>query len=104
MFLIVLVIRACLTEVTLNQFPGRGNANQGVFGAFLGAILGAWTAMLGGGLVHVGPWKGHVADLGAHLVAKRAAKSQHEQPKPERCRFLVDIAQKSSNQVLSWWC
>ena len=31
-------------------------------------------------------------------MAKRAAKSQHEQPEPEKCRFLVDVAQKLSNQ------
>ena len=47
-------------------------------GAILGAILGVWKAMLGGYVVHLGPWKAHVADLGGHLVAKSAAKSQHE--------------------------
>ena len=64
----------------------------------MGAILGVWEAVLGGYVVHLGPWKGHIADLGRHLVAKRAAKSQHEQPEPEKCRFLVDIAQKLSNK------
>ena len=48
-------------------------------------------------MVHLGPWKGHVADLGGHLVAKRPSKSQHEQPAPEKCRFLVDVAQKLSS-------
>ena len=40
--------------------------------------MGVWKAMLGGYVVHFGPWKAHVADLGGHLVAKSAAKSQHE--------------------------
>ena len=38
-------------------------------GPILGAIWGAWKAMLGGYVVHLGPWKAHVADLGGHLVA-----------------------------------
>ena len=54
-------------------------------GAILGAILGVWKAMLGGYVVHLGPWKAHVADLGGHLVAKSAAKSQHERPKTDIC-------------------
>ena len=63
-------------------------------GAILGAMLGAWEAMLGGYVVHFGPWRGHVADLGGHLVAKRAAESQRGQPEPKKLRFLVDVVQK----------
>ena len=51
----------------------------------LGGHFGAWKAILGGYVVHLGPWKAHVADLGGHLVAKRAAKSQHEQLKTDIC-------------------
>ena len=54
--------------------------------------------MLGGYGAHLGPWKGHAADLGGHLVARRAAESQHEQPEAEKCRILVDVAQKLSNE------
>ena len=57
---------------------GARQAIPRVSGAVFGAILGVWKAMLGGYVVHLGPWKAHVADLGGHLVAKRAAKSQHE--------------------------
>ena len=57
----------------------------GVSGAILGAIFGAGEAMLGGYVLHLGPWKGHVADLGGQLVVKRVAKSQHEQPETEIC-------------------
>ena len=60
--------------------------------------MGAWEAMLGRYVVHFGPWRDHVADLGSHLVAKRAAESRHEQPETEKCRFLVDVAQKLSNK------
>ena len=60
--------------------------------------MGAWEAKLAGYVVHLGPWLGHVADLGGHLVAKRAAESQHEHPEAEKCRFLVDVAQKLSNK------
>ena len=49
-------------------------------GAILGAILGVWKAMLGGYVVHLGPQKGHVADLGSHFVAKRATQNQHKRP------------------------
>ena len=84
-------------EAALRPCSGGGKAIQGVFGAILGAILGALEAMLGGYVVHLGPWKGHVADLGGPLVAKRVAESQHEQPEPEKSRFLVDVAQKSPN-------
>ena len=58
---------------------GARQAIPRALGAILGATPGAWKAMLGGYVVHLGPWKGHVADLGGHLVAKRVAKSQHEQ-------------------------
>ena len=33
--------------------------------------------------MHLGLWKEESADLGGHLVAKRAAKSQHERPETE---------------------
>ena len=56
--------------------------------------MGVWKAVLGGYVVHLGPWKGHVADLGGHFVAKRAAKSQREQPEAQKFRFLVEVAQK----------
>ena len=40
-------------------------------------------------------------------MAKRVAKSQHEQPETERCRFLVDVAQKLSKKFCrdggKWW-
>ena len=41
--------------------------------------------MLGGYGVHLRLWKDESADLGGHLVAKSAAKSQHERPKTEIC-------------------
>ena len=44
-------------------------------GAIFGAILGAWKAMLGGYVVH--------------LVAKSAAKSQHERPKANVCSTIL---------------
>ena len=53
-------------------------AIPGVSGAILGSILGVWKAMFGGDMLHRGPWKGHVADLASHFVAKRAANSQQE--------------------------
>ena len=56
-----------------------------VSGAIFGAILGAWKAMLGGYMVHLGPWKAHFADLGGHLVAKGASNSQHEQLHTDIC-------------------
>ena len=40
-------------------------------------------AVLGGYAVHLGPQKGHVADLGSHFVAKRATKNQHKRPEAE---------------------
>ena len=60
---------------------GARQAITRVSGAVSGAILGVWKAMLGGYVVYLGPWRAHVADLGGHLVAKRAAKSQHKRPK-----------------------
>ena len=53
------------------------------WGAILGGILGVVKAVLEGYGVHLGPQRGNVADLGNHLVAKRAAKSQHERPETE---------------------
>ena len=43
--------------------------------------------MLGGYEGHLGLWKDEFADLGGHLVAKMAAKSQHEQPTREKVGF-----------------
>ena len=69
---------ACFAEAVLRPFWAR-QAIPRALGAILGATPGAWKAMLGGYVVHFEPWKAHVADLGGHLVAKSAAKSQHEQ-------------------------
>ena len=87
-----------------------GGSSEVIFGsrtACLAAILGVWEAVLGGYVVHFGPRRCHFAYLGSHLVAKRAAESQHEQPEPERCRSLVDVAQQSSNKFCrdggKWW-
>ena len=58
----------------------------------LEAVLGVRKAMLGGYVVHPGLWKTHFAALGGHLVAKSAAKSQHERPKTEissTCSFSI---------------
>ena len=63
-------------------FEAISGARQAIpraLGAILGATFGAWKAMLGSYVVHFEPWKAHVADLGGQIVAKSAAKSQHEQ-------------------------
>ena len=65
-----------LCRVGFEAIVGARRAIPRISGAILGAILGVWKAMLGGYVVHLGPWKAHVADLGGHLVTKRAAKSQ----------------------------
>ena len=57
---------------------GARQAIPRALGDILGAVLGAWKAMMGGYVVHPGPWKAHIADLVGHLVAKRAAKRQRE--------------------------
>ena len=53
------------------------------WGAILGGIFGVVKAVLGGYVVHLGPQKGHAADLGSHFVAKRATKNQHKRPETE---------------------
>ena len=49
-------------------------------GSHPGGIFGVVKAVLGGYVVHLGPQKGHVADLGSHFVAKRATQNQHKRP------------------------
>ena len=41
-------------------------------GSHPGSILGVVKAVLGGYVVHLGPQKGHVADLGSHFVVKKS--------------------------------
>ena len=94
-------------DSSLTSHKNRRTSSVGVVlmvanGAILGVMLGAWEAMLGGYVVHFGFRRCHFADIAGHLVAKRAAESQHEQPEPERCRFLVDVAQKSWPVEPSW--
>ena len=58
---------------------GQKDSEKCIRRPHLGGHVGVWEAILGVHAVHLGFWKAHVADLGGHLVAKRAAKSQHEQ-------------------------